>query len=191
MKRKPAPGLLTVFTLVQANPFVLWASVSSLRPNPCPTYLERCYANKRHCNELLGTWTPFSRKEASASLIKQLRHVECTMIYPNGQMLPDEMSFTSSRQRFTAGEPASRFPVFPERAGTFARRFLGAGRVPSASSYSECWVQLACKIELEGTLKLEGSVLDERPWPQFHRVCTPFAMGRDHAPEGWSRSPAP
>lgn len=140
VKRKPAPGLLTVFTLVQANPFVLWASVSSLRPNPCPTYLERCYANKRHCNELLGTWTPFSRKEASASLIKQLRHVECTMIYPNGQMLPDEMSFTSSRQRFTAGEPASRFPVFPERAGTFARRFLGAGRVPSASSYSECWV---------------------------------------------------
>ena len=116
-----APSPWASDTLVQANPFVLWASVSSLRPSPCPTYLERCYANKRHCNELLGTWTPFSRKEASGSPIKLLRHVECTMIYPNGQMLPDEMwSFTSSQQHFTAGEPASWFPVFPERTGTFA-----------------------------------------------------------------------
>ena len=53
--------------------------------------------------------------------------------------------------------------------------------------------QLACKIdlEMEGTLKLDGSVIDEQLWPQFHLVCTPFAMGLDHAPKGWSRFPAP
>lgn len=110
LEGKPGPGLLTTLTLLQVSPSVLWASVSSLKPNPRPKALERCDANERTCDALLGTWTPFSRKEASGSPVKLLRHVTCTMICPNGRALPVLMKCghsQSSQQHFPAPQQVS------------------------------------------------------------------------------------